>query len=198
MPRVFQPIACLSCQSVFTPTSPGQKCCSKACTWLHRMGEQTCSQCGKQFVPTRYHQTLCSAVCRGKLYSGENNNKFKRGWYVTVQGYREINVEGERYLEHRYVMETHLGRKLATDEQVHHRDGDKLNNAFENLQLVSPSQHQLLHYTKFRDETSKQCCRCCEVKLRVEFDKSTRSGRDPHAPFCKACNAARKIRPVSV
>lgn len=38
-------------------------------------------------------------------------------------------------LEHRYVMARAIGRPLASHETVHHIDGDKSNNALENLQL---------------------------------------------------------------
>ena len=41
--------------------------------------------------------------------------------------------------EHRVVAEEMLGRPLAPGEVVHHRDGDKLNNSPENLEVL-PSQ----------------------------------------------------------
>lgn len=45
-------------------------------------------------------------------------------------------------LEHRLIMEQHLGRYLLPAEVVHHRDGNPRNNAIENLELfASQSEH---------------------------------------------------------
>lgn len=53
--------------------------------------------------------------------------------------------------EHRYVMEQSLGRYLEADESIHHKDGNKYNNAIENLELVSWRDHALIHQNwKFR------------------------------------------------
>lgn len=44
-------------------------------------------------------------------------------------------------LEHRYVMAQILGRPLEVWEVVHHKDGNKLNNAPNNLELVTRQSH---------------------------------------------------------
>src|SRR5580704_7235265 len=65
------------------------------------------------------------------------------GWLET--GYRHIFVSGRRIAEQRHVMELKLGGKLASDEDVHHVEGNKANNDPANLVLLTPSENQRLH-----------------------------------------------------
>jgi hypothetical protein len=51
-------------------------------------------------------------------------------------------------LEHRYVMEQHIGRPLQTKEHVHHLNHNTLDNRIENLELLSASDHAKIHSAK--------------------------------------------------
>lgn len=73
----------------------------------------------------------------------ESNKNWKHG---INNGYRRINQNGRRVLEHTVVMEKLLGRELYEGETIHHIDLNKVNNDPQNLWLYkSNSEHRVAH-----------------------------------------------------
>ena len=55
--------------------------------------------------------------------------------------YKAIKVDGLKHDYHRWLMEQELGRKLRSDEVVHHINENKLDNDINNLEVLSKSEH---------------------------------------------------------
>lgn len=51
-----------------------------------------------------------------------------------------VSGKGYQY-QHRIVAEKKLGRKLRSDEMVHHKDGNKQNNSPGNLTIITRGKH---------------------------------------------------------
>lgn len=90
--------------------------------------------------------------------SGPENHNWRGGRSVASTGYVLIrvgvghplaDVRGYAY-EHRVVMTEQLGRELSPREHVHHKNGDKLDNRPENLEVLTAWQHQAEHRRKIR------------------------------------------------
>jgi len=88
-------------------------------------------------------------------------------------------------LQHRVVMEDHLGRSLRSDAHVHHINEDKSDNRVENLSVMSASDHAKEHSKERHQEVSHLVCCYCSVA----FDRPTRFVRHSEkqgkfGPFC--------------
>ena len=67
------------------------------------------------------------------------NDKRSKG-HIDKQGYRRYKIKGKTYKEHRLVWVFHNG-PIPEGYDVHHKDGNKLNNKINNLEVIKHDQH---------------------------------------------------------
>ncbi len=162
------------------------KYCSKKCSYIGRAIHppiiHICKQCNKKFIAYKSsHKKFCSHKCsadfnknkptwnsgkRMPQTSGEKNYGWKGGRQKNSHGYILVYKPNHpfcnkrRYiLEHRLVMEKHIGRYLLSKEVVHHINKIHSDNRPENLILFKNMnqhiKHHFLHDKKFRTKPHK-------------------------------------------
>lgn len=115
-----------------------------------------CAYCGKEFYLSkgkieRSKTHFCSKECFN-LYEQPHKKE-------DIQAtYRIVVRNGKRVLEHRYIIEKSLGRKLEHNEHVHHINGNTHDNRIENLQIMTAKEHNRLHKEKL--PKTKICIVC--------------------------------------
>ena len=103
-------------------------------------------------VPSNYKRRkhhFCSRGCQVEWQKisriGKNNPYYTDNEHKNKH-HKKVTIKGVVYLEHRYVMEKHLGRKLKPGEEVHHLDFNPHNNTVENLVLCkNRAEHRKYH-----------------------------------------------------
>jgi hypothetical protein len=102
-----------------------------------------------------------SASCREKMEviwktQADNSRKYRKkhsGGYIMIYLPDHPYADRSGYvLEHRSVMESHIGRYLTADEIVHHINGNKEDNRLENLALLSREEHAKIHKSNTQKE----------------------------------------------
>lgn len=93
-------------------------------------------------------------------------------------------------LEHRVVMENHLGRLLRPNEIVHHKDGRKKHNVPSNLHVMKRGSHTRHHMLEHGLKTVVlRCPNCAKSFQRKSGNTHLASGRKTRATFCsRRCN----------
>ena len=115
--------------------------------------------------------------------------------YKQKDGRKFIVYKGEDNKYHskayaRYLMEQHLGRKLTNEEEVHHKDHNKMNDVIENLEVKNKTAHRREHNIK---PIIIEHCYICGSNIIVDSRKRANhyrnKNKNPDKWFCsKHCS----------
>ena len=144
-------------------------------------------------VPGRMVSSLGRIMsCHGQIHRGYFS---KSGYYST-----QLSLHGARQKKgvHRLVAFAFLGHPpTELHTQVNHKDGDKGNNAVENLEYVTPSQNCLHYHSLVKSTSSHSVSR--KSQCRPVWSRAVKSNHDWqwHASMSHAA-AALGLRPSGI
>jgi 5-methylcytosine-specific restriction endonuclease McrA len=129
--------------------------CSYVCANLARrtpITEKPCAFCGAplRLRPSEVGKRYCSWNCKiaakykhalDRMHNGKPARLTHEG-YVKVWEPEHANAQQGWVLEHRLLMERHLGRPLTAAEEVDHINSDRSDNRLENLQVLAKGAHR--------------------------------------------------------
>lgn len=134
---------CPVCGKKFRYWKLKQVHCSRRCMGVasRKQTRFICNNCSKPFwVPNswilrkshfgKYCSVRCAAVGRVRIIEKREVSK-----YVDHQGYVNLYIDGKRIKEHRFIVEQQIGHPLLPTEIVHHKNGIRNDNRFENLEV---------------------------------------------------------------
>lgn len=150
---------CLNCGKKLTNSDYRTKFCSKSCAASYNnkqrgnvqtIGHTNCEYCGKDLYNKPIGTKFCSNECQKKKEQEEYIERWKNGEEKGLRGRYCISERIRKYLFEKYECkcqqcgwgeENPVTHKIPL--QVHHIDGNCLNNEENNLQLLCPNCHSL-------------------------------------------------------
>jgi len=179
---------CINCNTNFINQRNKSGCCSRKCFFEHnanpngkeKISFKRCTKC-RELQPISFYRK--DKTKKDGTYSSCNDCYRKRTKCKKIEKVLRIDSGGYPIVNskrvHRYKMEAFMGRKLLTDEHVHHKNGNKKDFRIDNLEVLSASEHHKLHYhqmeLKPHEREKKDIHHKCNVCEKDFTSKSTRS-----------------------
>lgn len=157
-----------------TGKAPNRRFCSKRCHDEYQARNSTrgvCQRCGKAYrmspsqVRHRFGGRFCSKACEGdariarplqRTHNGRCARLDPDGYVLVYEPEHPKAGNGGWVREHRLIIERVLGRILKRDEHVHHINGRKADNRFENLIVMNANDHAALSVKDYRDAVAEK------------------------------------------
>jgi len=117
--------------------------------YFHKDGKHKPDLSKSRFISGHNSQFIKHPSYFGKEASHWKGGKIKHSLgYIWILKRDHPFADKKGYvLEHRLVMEKHIGRYLTDKELVHHKDGNTSNNDISNLQIMTRAEHNKHHMT---------------------------------------------------
>lgn len=150
--------ACKWCGVIFQPSRKNCRvqACSISCgkRTLPEANPRACEGCGSIFTPIRKKDKarFCSRKCTLKVIqplaviaASTQESREKNALSQRKKGKQKSYAKVDGRHAHRTIAEQKIGRLLGPKEVVHHIDGNRRNNAPENLEVLTQGEHMRRH-----------------------------------------------------
>jgi hypothetical protein len=184
-------IKALTCVKCGKPRNLGRKMCTSCFNFDKKAKQRAryaahgrstyytikCVACGFDHVSCNKNGQFCTS-CYALVKKGFNNDKLDTEYVYNSKIWKQTS----RTLEHRGIVELILGRKLVSDEVIHHVDCNKHNNAITNLMVLDRKTHNKLHthlnhqrviLSKGRTENIENCWNSLIVPITTAWFEKT-------------------------